>query len=188
MARPSKLSPEQWAEIERRLAASESASALAREFGVHASQITRRVTQVSQQVREVAEKVAIAQTALAELPVARQYSALSLADEIRGLQNDVLAATRLGAKSSLRLHAMANTELQKVDDAEPLKSQDALKGVAVLTKMANESMAPALAVLQASKDRLREDPPDPNAAPTSGVLVVPGLAADSASWAAQGGK
>lgn len=155
MARPSKLTPEQWADIERRLSAGESAASLAREHGINQSQITRRVTQVSQTIRNVAIQVAEAQTALATLPAAQQYTALTMADEIRGLQQDVLAATRLGAKSGLRLHAIANSELQKVDDANPQASQETLRGVAVLTKMANESMTPALTLLAANKETVK---------------------------------
>lgn len=163
MARPSKLSPQQWADIERRMAEGEKASDLAREFGINPSQITRRVSQISQKVRNVAQQVAAAQTALAELPVRQQYSAMSLAEKLRNMSASVASAAELGAKTGHRLHALANSEVAKVDDADPLGSIEALKGVGVLTKLANESLAPALNLIAANKDsvnRMNEEAPE----------------------------
>jgi hypothetical protein len=183
MARPSKLTPEQWAEIERRLAAGESAAALAREFDISPSQITRRVSHVSQSIRNVAEQVAQAQTALAELPVAQQYAAIGLAEKLRNISHSLAAGAELGAKNFHRLSALANTELQKVDDADPGTSDVNLKNAAVLTKMANDAAATPINLLAANKEKLKpaeEDPDKP-----AGVLVVPGLMADTASWSQQ---
>ena len=89
MARPSKLSPDQWREIEQRLLSGESASALAREFGINPSQITRKVSQVSQKVQVVAQSLAKAHTELAALPVAQQYAAVNLADKLRSISNSI---------------------------------------------------------------------------------------------------
>jgi hypothetical protein len=166
MARPSKLSPQQWSEIERRLSEGEAASDLAREFKVHPSQITRRVTQVSQKVRNVAEQVAQAQDALAELPTAQQYHALSLAEKLRGISSSLASAAELGAKTSHRLMALANDQVNKVDDAEPLSEQSiaSLKNVSVLTKLGTDSASIALNLLSANKDtvkRLNEEGDEP---------------------------
>ena len=185
MARPSKLSPEQWSEIERRLAAGEGASALAREFGVNPSQITRRVSQVSQKVRTVAQSLAKAQTELAALPVAQQYAAVSLAEKLRSISVSLANAAELGARTAHRLHALANSEVEKVDDADPLASDsiEALKGVGVLTKLANESSQIAVNLLNANKETVRETnkpPADEGEAPR-GVLVVPAVM-DEAAW------
>lgn len=152
MARPSKLTPEQWQEVERRMLAGELASALAREFGINQSQITRRVSQVTQTVRETAEKVASAQTALAALPVAQQYNALSLAEKLRSISHSMAAAAELGAKTAHRLHALANGQAAKIDDADPLKDRDALQGVAALLKLGNEAAVVPSALLNGSKE------------------------------------
>lgn len=153
MARPSKLTPAQWAEIDRRLMDGEQASALAREFGINPSQITRRVSQVTQKVRNVAQSLAKAQTELAELPVAQQYAAVSLAEKLRSISNSLASAAELGAKTAHRLHSLANTEVNKVDDSDPLnpESMDALKGVSTLTKLANDSSQLAVNLLNANK-------------------------------------
>jgi transposase-like protein len=190
MARPSKLSPEQWQEIERRLSAGEGASALAREYGVNPSQITRRVSQVSQKVQIVAQNLAKAQTELAALPVPQQYAAVSLAEKLRAISTSLANAAELGAKTAHRLHALANSEVEKVDDADPLKSMEALKGVSVLTKLANDSSAIAVNLLNANRDSVKKmNDPAVDDAP-AGVLVVPG-AMNERDWekmmAKQGG-
>lgn len=177
MPRPSKLSPEQWAEIERRLAAGEGASDLAREYGVHPSQVSRRVSQVSQRVRTVAQNLAKAQAELAALPVPQQYAAVSLAEKLRAISTSLASAAELGAKTAHRLHELAHREVQKVD--EPLLAEAELKGVAVLTKLANESSQIAVALLNANKDAAKDRSQETDA--PKGVLVVPGVM-DEDAW------
>lgn len=157
MARPSKLTPAQWEELDRRLAAGEGVRALAGEFGVSPATVSKRgVSKQSKQVAAVAKQVADAQTALAELPVAQQYSALSLAAKLRSISDSLASAAELGAKTSHRLQALANTEVGKVDDTNPLASADSLKGVMVLTRLANESASIALNLMAANKERVQD--------------------------------
>ena len=152
MGRPSKLSPAQWREVERRAAAGESIAALAKEFGVGRSTVSERVSVISDVVRETAIKFAAAQTALAALPVAQQYIAINLADKLRNISTSLACAAELGAATAHRLHALANGEVVKIDDADPLASIDALKGVAVLTRMGNDSAVLGMGLLAANKD------------------------------------
>jgi hypothetical protein len=156
MARPSKLSPEQWAEVERRAAEGESTRALAREFGVDEAAIRRRVSPQTPRIKEVAAKVVEAREALATLPPAQQYVALNLADKLRSISVSLAAAAELGSKTAHRLQALANSEVSKVDDAHPLESLDNLKSVGVLTKLANDSSHIALNLLAANKETVKE--------------------------------
>lgn len=194
MGRPSKLSPDQWADIEKRLLAGEGASELAREFKVHPAQITRRLSQVTQNVRNVAQMIAESQTALAELPVAQQYNALSLADKLRSISNSLASGAELSAKNYHRVTALANAELQRVDDAEPMSetSLAALKNVAALTKLGNDAAQTPINLLAANKDavkRINGEAEDEEAVEKPrGVLVVPGMMADTAAWAAAAQK
>lgn len=159
MGRPSKLSPEQWAEIERRITDGEVLRDLAKEFDVSPAAISRKgFTQQSKRVQEVAQQVAKAQTALAELPVAQQYTALSLADKLRSISSSLAAGAELGAKNFHRLNALANAELQKVNDAAVLTddtSMAALKTVSVLTKMANDAASSPINLLAANKETVK---------------------------------
>lgn len=199
MARPSKLTPAQWDDVQRRLLTGETARALGREFGVSEAAIRARfganvrISAQSAQVKETAQKIAEANIALEALPVNQRPAAMELADILRNTSLSLGRAAELGAKNSHRLQHMANTALQQVDDATPLtdeKSVNALKTVQALTKMANEAAHIPVNLLAANKERIQrlDDQPDPNAAPTSGVLVVPGLAPDSAAWAAAAQK
>ena len=160
MARPSKLSPEQWLEVERRVIDGESIRSLAREFGVSEGAIRQRVSTQTTRVKNVAQKLAEAQSALAELPIRQQYTAISLADKLRNISDNLAAAAQYGAQTAHRLSALANSEVAKVDD--PLKSVDSLKGVAALTKLANDSAGIALNLMAANKEQIKainDEPP-----------------------------
>lgn len=162
MSRPPALTPQQQDEVRARLAAGEGQRALAREYKVGEATI-RRLSTHSARVRTVAEKVAEAQAALASLPVAQQHQALTLADKLRSISDNLAAAAMHGAATAHRLNALANAEVAKVDDVEPLKSLEALRGVGVLSKLANESAAVALNLMAANKpavDRLNAPPPE----------------------------
>jgi hypothetical protein len=154
MARPSKLSPAQWREVERRSAEGEGARALAKEFGVDEAAIRRRVNPQTPQVRKVAAKLAEVQTELAALPLAQQYNAISLADKLRNISVSLAAAAECGAATAHRLAALANGEVQKINDAEIMKpeSLEAMRGVAALTKLSNEAASTGLNLLSANKE------------------------------------
>ena len=176
MGRPSKLTPDQWVEIERRLAAGDKAADLSREYGISQTRISERVSKVSEKVRETAHKLAEAQAALSELPVAQQYAAVNLAEKLRSISNSLANAAELGAMTAHRLHALANSEVAKVDDATPLDpaSIEALKGVSVLTRLANDSSSIALNLLNANRDTVKKaNEPPPDDTQTGGVLMVP---------------
>lgn len=164
MARPSKLTPAQWATIERRLLAGEPARKLAAEFGVTDTAIRKRfganqpVSLQSSRVRTVAQQLADANLALESLPVAQRQVAINLADELREISSHLAAAARYGAATAHRLSAIAHAQVQQIDDAAPLgESADALKGVAALTRVANEASAIGTTLLRANEASIRED-------------------------------
>lgn len=159
--RPPALSPVQQQEVQRLLASGESVSALAAKFGVSRATI-RQFSAISATVRKVAERVAEAHSALAKLPIAHQHDALRLADKLRSISDNLASAAELGAKTSHRLQALANSQVAKVDDADPMQSIGALRDVGVLTKLANDSASIALNLLAANKptvERLNAEPP-----------------------------
>jgi hypothetical protein len=190
MPRPSKLSPAQWDQIAQRLAGGEVLRDLAKEYGVSPAAISKRAfTKQSKRVQETAQKVAEAQTALAAHPVHEQYTVLNLAAKLRSISDSMASGAELGAKNFHRLNFMANSELQKVDDADPMadeKSIAALKNAAVLTKMANEAASTPINLLAANKDRVNRmgEPEDDDQTQQGGVLVVPGLSTSAEEWSA----
>lgn len=162
MGRPSKLTDHQWDDIQRRLLSGETARALGREFGLSEGAIrqrfggTARVTTQSAQVRSVAEKLAEAQTALESLPISQRPVATDLAGKLRSISGSLASAAELGAKTAHRLQSLANSEVAKVDDADPLQSVEALKGVSALTRLANDSASIALNLLAANKETIQK--------------------------------
>lgn len=157
MGRPSKLSDEQRNAIKRRLLEGEKPADLAREFRVSKaliSGVSKRVNAVF----SVANQIVSAEGALAQLPIAEQLITVNLAAKLRSISSSLASAAELGAKTAHRLQALANGEVNKVDDADPLaeESLNALKGVSVLTKLANDSSAIALNLLSANRDAVKQ--------------------------------
>ena len=178
MGRKSKLTPEQWTEIERRLVAGERPSHLAKEFGVNPSQVTRRggkdgLAQKTQKIKEVAQSLAQAQSQLATLPVSDQYTAMRLAEKLRNVSDNLAAAAEDGSAISRRLTAIARTEVQKVDDVDPMSSIPHLKSVSTLMNLAKEASHIPLNLLAANKDRMKglEEPPPDAAKPVAGLTA-----------------
>jgi len=176
MGRPSKLTDAQWAEVERRLLQGETARALGREFGVTEGAIrqrfgvTTRVSTQSTQVQEAARKIAEANTALAALTPTQRPAAISLAEKLQNISESLASAAALGAATSHRLSALANVEVSKIDDAKVLsaESMDAMRGVAALTKLANESSSIAINLLSANKETVKII----NSAPAAPVRTI----------------
>lgn len=158
MARPSKLTPSQWAEVERRSLAGEPARKVAADYGISEAAIRARfgaqqkLSAQSAQVRTVAQKLADAHAALEVLPPMQRAVAIDLADKLRNISESLACAAELGAKTAHRLQSLANSQVAKVDDADPMKSISALRDVGVLTKLANDSSSIALNLLAANKE------------------------------------
>lgn len=187
MPRASKLTEAQWASLEKRLLAGETASALGREFGISEGGIRKRLGSVradSTKVRETAQKLAEAHKSLESLTPAQRPVAIDLADKLRSISSSYASAAELGARTAHRLHALANAEVNKVDDADPLseESLSAMKGVSLLTKLGNDALVPASNLLAANKERMLPSAPAGDAEAPSGVLVVPGVIEDKDAW------
>ena len=159
MGRPSKLSPDQWREVERRLNAGESAAVLSREFGVSQPVISNRFSKVLKEVRKTAEAIAESQNMLAVLPVAQQYQAISLAEKLRNISSNLASAAEYGAATAHRLQAIAHAQAQNIDDADPMNSQEQLQAISALTKISNDSAKLGTDLISANKGATEPQPP-----------------------------
>ncbi len=155
MGRPSKLTEKQWTEIKRRLLAGEKASDLAREFKVSKASISNRVSKRIETVKDVANQLVSANQALEQLSEPEQRMATELAADLQAISNHMAKAAKYASASAHRLSAIANGQLDKVDDADPLAAPDILKAHAVLTKLANDSAIIPTALLNANKDAIK---------------------------------
>lgn len=67
-------------------------------------------------------------------------------------------AAKFGSATAHRLSGIAHGKVAEIDDAAPLdeKSLESLKGVAVLTKMANDASQIGVNLLAANKEMIRD--------------------------------
>ena len=168
MSRRSKLTESQWDQIERRVLAGESRRALAREFGITEGAIRQQLSTRISEANSLAHQIVDTERRLAVLPMSTQINTRTLADRLRSISDHLASAAEYGAMTAHRLQALANSEVQKVDDAEPLASLEALRGVQVLTKLANESAQTGLNLLTANKKTVEDN----NRAPVQELAPV----------------
>ena len=152
MGRPSKLTDKQWESISKRLLAGEKASALGREFKVSPATISERFSKKLEKVKAVANQIVETDQALKALSVSEQISAITLADELKAISENLASAAGYGALTARRLSGMAHTQTAKIDEVDPIKSATTLQGIAILTKMANSSSEIGISLLRANKE------------------------------------
>ncbi len=158
MARPSKLTDAQWEKIGKRLLQGESASSLAREFGVSKATVSGRFSERVQKVKSVANQIVETDRSLSLLNVSEQIAAHDLAAQLKSISGHLASAANYGAATAHRLSGIAHAKVQEIDDVAPLDedSVELLKGVAVLTRMANASAEIGINLLRANKDAIDE--------------------------------
>jgi hypothetical protein len=132
----------------------ESGRALAEEFGVSETAIRKKVSSQVSEIKTVANQIATAQTALSKLPISSQISAQTLAQRLMSISNHLASAADYGAATAHRLAGIAHMKVAEIDDAAPLTedSVQSLKGIAVLSRMANEASEIGVNLLRANKD------------------------------------
>lgn len=160
MARPSKLSENQWLEIERRVIAGETYRSLGKEFGVTESAIRQQVSARAKLVKAVANQIVETERAFMALPVSSQIYARSLADELKAISSHLAGAAKYGAMTAHKLSHIAN---EKAEEIDPLTVDiESLGTIAALTRTANEAGKMGIELIKATKDTAAEDePPEP---------------------------
>lgn len=168
MARKSPLTKNQWKEIERRLADNEPGCKLAKEFGVTYNAIKKRFGAHAKDIKSVANQIIETENNLKALPISAQISAVNLASKLRSISEHLAGAAEYGAMTAHRLSGLANSEVQKIDDVDPLQgdSLEKLKGVSALTRLSNDSAEIGLNLLRANKETVdnlnkSDDKPEP---------------------------
>ena len=140
MTRTTKLTEKQWEEITRRMVEGEKAAALAKEFKINRSAISRRVAQQVEQINSVSNQYVEAETAVISMPISQQLLATKRINNLRAIRDNMASAANYNAASTHRLAAIVNGIVQRIDDSNPLSevSLDAARSVAAYTKLANE--------------------------------------------------
>ncbi|MFM0566956.1 hypothetical protein PQQ88_01235 [Paraburkholderia caledonica] len=103
---------------------------------------------------------------ISALPISRQQIVSDLAQKLMNISGHLASAAEYGAATAHRLSGIAHMKIAEIDDAKPLDQAgiETLKGIAVLTKMANESSEIAVNLLTANKETVKElnKPRDPS--------------------------
>jgi ABC-type transporter Mla subunit MlaD len=174
MGRKSALTEKQWQQIGERLLKGEPGRVLAREYGVSEAAIRKRFGAQTKQIKTVANQLVAVETAFAALPISAQISARSLADELKEISAHLAGAARFGAATAHRLSGIANAQVAKIDDADPLNAQsvESLKGISALTKLANESSTIAINLLSANKEMVKTAMQDEEVLPVQIIVQV----------------
>lgn len=160
MGRKSKLTPEQWADVDRRLLDGEAARAIARDLGVSEPIIRARKKTRVEKIKDAANQVVAADRAVKELDLPAQRMALSFAQTLQVMSGSVAEAGMIGALNSADLKRMSRAELQKAIDALAAgKVDDAAKALAKMKELggiANDEAEIAVRLITAQKEAVRE--------------------------------
>jgi AraC-like DNA-binding protein len=165
MGRKSVLSLEQWTEIERRiLVDNEQVQTVAKEFGVNESTVRRKIKPTGENpMQKILHGLAEAKAKndmeskriseqIAELPYQKREIVLDLSRRLANVSNNLMSAAEYGSATALRLNAIANIQLQKIDDSAP--DPDIVRMVHGFTETANKAAYQGLELLKANKDMM----------------------------------
>lgn len=180
MGRPSKLSREQWLQIEQRhVVNGEPILKLAKEYGIDESSLRRKLKpNLAEQARGItslrglaAKKIkadaemALVDAELSQLPEHRQLIVHDLVKQLGTISTNLAAAADFGSSTAAHLAGLANRRALKISDKD--KDPATLQHIAALQRLANEAGAPAIAILSANRDML----PKPGA-PGGGIAEM----------------
>lgn len=156
MARPSKLTDAQWEKIGKRLLTGDSAASLAREFNVSKATLSARFSERIRNVKDAANQIVAAEAALGKLNVSEQIAARSLADDLKAISEHLAGAARYGAATAHRLSGIAHGKVAMIDGAAPMDEESlvTMKGIAALTRMANEAAEIPLNLIKSNKEAI----------------------------------
>lgn len=79
-----------------------------------------------------------------------------MVDELKAISMHLAGAAKYGSATAHRLAGIANGQVAKIDDANPMESTEVLQGISALTKMANESSTIGLTLLAANRDAMKQ--------------------------------
>lgn len=184
MGRKSALTPEQWAAVQHRhIVDGESLRSLAKELGINESSLRRKIgakvveAGETENLRELAARKARvdgeAKRVSAEieaLPVAKQMIVSDLARKLGAISMHVASSAEYMAATSHRLSGIVSGMMDKIDDADPMKSMETLKQVSSLIGLSNEASHIPLNLLKANQstiDAMNEGAQEGNSRPTA---------------------
>jgi hypothetical protein len=155
MGRPSKLTDNQWEQIQKRMLGGESASELAREYGVTEGAIRKKVSTKIVQIKTIAKQMVEVESIYEALPINTKIAVRTLADELKEISMHLASAARYGAATAHRLAGIAN---EKTDDLDPadIIDMNRLREIAALTRTANEASNIGINLIKANQEAIKQ--------------------------------
>ena len=165
MARTSKLNEKQWAEIAKLIESGETYRSVGARFGIAESAIRKRLgAQRAQdlEIKTLATQLVTAEQNIRALPISAQVSAHGFAENLRAASLHLAGAAKFGAATAHRLNAIANSQVQKLDDVDPMSDDgmETLRNIAVLSKTAIDASYIPVNLIKSSKEALDADSRD----------------------------
>ena len=112
MARPSKLTPPQWTELERRALKGERACDLSVEFGISETVICRRVSQLRKKANSIIKQID-------SLPVTAARFAIQTAEQNLGTRQNVEIIAKEGTAVAAHLAQLARKRVEPMQELPP---------------------------------------------------------------------
>lgn len=161
MARKGSLTQKQWNDIEKRLIAGEKRRPIAREYGISEAAIRKHFGSQITDIKSIANQIVEAEQKFYSLPISAQISTQELVNELRAVSHHLIGAAKYGAMTAHKLSGIANMQVDKIDETDPLseESQPALEAIAALTKISNESARIGIELVKSTKDSIDKEPP-----------------------------
>lgn len=156
MAGKSKLSPYEWAEVEKCLLDGETQEVVAARFGISRRALTKNMSSRVKAIQDVATQMVDARKALEILPIGSQINAQTLINRLMSISDHMTSAAEYSAKNAHKFSRLANEHLEKVDSDNLLQNPDSLRMVNGLTSMANEASKIPLGLINASKEQMQK--------------------------------
>ena len=158
--RPSKLTPEQWVEAERRITIDgESQSSVARHFGVSPSKFSERFSNRKVVIQNTAVEVAAVQDKLAAMTETEVECTLTLAEQLREISSNMALAAKFSSKTAGRLSQIAHSQMKFIGDSDSAELSETqieqLRTVHGVNKMANDASVIPLGLLNANKESVK---------------------------------
>ena len=148
MGRPSKLTEHQSEEAIRRAAKGDSVSSIARDMGVHHSQISRIVSHKVEKITLLATTLANTEVEISHMGRAEQIAVRSMADQMKTTSNNLAQAAVNGSEINSRLSALAVKRLEGITEES---TPEDLKPIAAMVATGNEASKTALALVNANR-------------------------------------
>jgi lambda repressor-like predicted transcriptional regulator len=164
MGRKSKLTEDQKADIQRRMAAGESCRALAREFGMAESSLRAYFSARVVKIQSIAKRLATVEDEAATLPVSAQITVRDLATNMRTTAANLAAITALNTRTAHRLAKLADKSMGKLEDpdADPDGKAAEILNLATYGSLSHNLSRVAVSLVTAGHPPKAEDETGPN--------------------------